>query len=138
MYYILTYFAGSFGRYNVHTKVFYCLITIYPIITALTGFQFSNLLPYLLQVVPTASGWNVYWAAVNGELKTTLVLKAYHKHLKANFGLHPKINKFFSLLQHKQEKTISKLCDLSNRVPPTKPTTCCTLFTKAIQGAAKH
>ncbi|KAJ9074061.1 hypothetical protein DSO57_1010149 [Entomophthora muscae] len=53
MYYILTYFAGSFGRYNVHTKVFRWLMTVYPIITALTGFQFANLLPYILQVVPT-------------------------------------------------------------------------------------
>ncbi|KAJ9057186.1 hypothetical protein DSO57_1025138 [Entomophthora muscae] len=56
MYYVLTYFTGSFGRYNVHTKVFRWLMTIYPIITALTGFQFANLLPYLLQVVPTVLG----------------------------------------------------------------------------------
>ncbi|KAJ9085361.1 hypothetical protein DSO57_1014780 [Entomophthora muscae] len=53
MYYVLTYFARSFRIYNVHTKVFLWLMTIYPIITALTGFQFANLLPYLLQVVPT-------------------------------------------------------------------------------------
>ncbi|KAJ9070371.1 hypothetical protein DSO57_1008669 [Entomophthora muscae] len=84
------------------------------------------------------ASWNVYWVAVNGELKTTLALEAYHKHLMANFGLHPKFNKFFSLLQHRQEKTISKLCDLASRVPPTKPTTHSTLFTKAIQGAATH
>ncbi|KAJ9054103.1 hypothetical protein DSO57_1018226 [Entomophthora muscae] len=56
MYYVLTYFAGSFGRYNVHSKVFWWLMTVHPIITALTGFQFANLLPYLLQVVPTVSG----------------------------------------------------------------------------------
>ncbi|KAJ9053718.1 hypothetical protein DSO57_1021509 [Entomophthora muscae] len=57
MYYILTYFARSFGRYKVHTKVFCWLMTIYPIITALTGFQFFNLLPYMLQVVPTVLGY---------------------------------------------------------------------------------
>ncbi|KAJ9074729.1 hypothetical protein DSO57_1039249 [Entomophthora muscae] len=57
IYYVLTYFAGSFGRYNVHAKVFRWLMTIYPIITALTGFQFANLLSYLLQVVPTVSGY---------------------------------------------------------------------------------
>ncbi|KAJ9089889.1 hypothetical protein DSO57_1008290 [Entomophthora muscae] len=42
--------------------------------------------------------WNVYWAAVNGKLKTTLAIEVYHKHLKANSGLHPKFNKFFHLL----------------------------------------
>ncbi|KAJ9051585.1 hypothetical protein DSO57_1003139 [Entomophthora muscae] len=62
MYYILTYFAGSFGRYNVHAKIFHWLMTIYPIITALTGFQFANLLPYMLQVVPTVLGYYT-WAA---------------------------------------------------------------------------
>ncbi|KAJ9071676.1 hypothetical protein DSO57_1034546 [Entomophthora muscae] len=56
-YYILTYFAGSFGRFNIHAKVFHWLMTVYPIITALTGFQFSNLLPYILQVVPTILGY---------------------------------------------------------------------------------
>ncbi|KAJ9077370.1 hypothetical protein DSO57_1017338 [Entomophthora muscae] len=53
MYYILTYFARSFGRYNVHAKIFCWLMAVYPIVTALTGFQFTNLLPYILQVVPT-------------------------------------------------------------------------------------
>ncbi|KAJ9066009.1 hypothetical protein DSO57_1013885 [Entomophthora muscae] len=57
MYYILTYFAGSFGRYNVHAKVFRWLITVYSIVTTLTGFQFINLLPYILQVVPTVTGY---------------------------------------------------------------------------------
>ncbi|KAJ9061329.1 hypothetical protein DSO57_1039597 [Entomophthora muscae] len=59
LYYILTYFAGSFGRYNVHAKVFCWLMTIYPIVTALTGFQFVNLLPYILQVVPTILGYYI-------------------------------------------------------------------------------
>ncbi|KAJ9054792.1 hypothetical protein DSO57_1010664 [Entomophthora muscae] len=57
MYYILTYFAGSFGRYNVHAKVSRWLMTVYPIVTALTGFRFINLLPYILQVVPTVTGY---------------------------------------------------------------------------------
>ncbi|KAJ9074639.1 hypothetical protein DSO57_1004100 [Entomophthora muscae] len=57
MYYILTYFAGSFERYNIHAKVFCWLMTVYSIITALTGFQFTNLLPYILQVVPTVTGY---------------------------------------------------------------------------------
>ncbi|KAJ9080901.1 hypothetical protein DSO57_1019982 [Entomophthora muscae] len=57
LYYVLTYFAGSFGRYNIHTKVFWWLMTIYSIVTTLTGFQFSNLLPYFLQLVPTISGY---------------------------------------------------------------------------------
>ncbi|KAJ9063020.1 hypothetical protein DSO57_1004314 [Entomophthora muscae] len=60
MYYVLTYFAGSFGKYNIHVKVFWWLMTSYPIVTALPGFQFSNLLPYLLQVVPTMSGYYTY------------------------------------------------------------------------------
>ncbi|KAJ9088695.1 hypothetical protein DSO57_1039589 [Entomophthora muscae] len=33
MYYILTYLARSFGRYNVHAKIFHWLMTMYPIIT---------------------------------------------------------------------------------------------------------
>ncbi|KAJ9068860.1 hypothetical protein DSO57_1024401 [Entomophthora muscae] len=57
MYYVLTYFLGRFGRYNIHTKVLSWLMTIYLIVTALTGFQFANLLPYLLQVVPIMSGF---------------------------------------------------------------------------------
>ncbi|KAJ9073807.1 hypothetical protein DSO57_1012556 [Entomophthora muscae] len=57
MYYILTYFARSFGRYNIHAKVFHWLMAVYPIVTALTGFQFTNLLPYILQVVPTITGY---------------------------------------------------------------------------------
>ncbi|KAJ9070093.1 hypothetical protein DSO57_1011924 [Entomophthora muscae] len=60
MYYILTYFARSFGRYNIHSKVFRWLMTVYPIVTALTGFQFTNLLPYILQVVPTVTGYYIW------------------------------------------------------------------------------
>ncbi|KAJ9076201.1 hypothetical protein DSO57_1028511 [Entomophthora muscae] len=32
-------------------------MTVYPIATALTGFQFANLLPYVLQVIPTITGY---------------------------------------------------------------------------------
>ncbi|KAJ9085245.1 hypothetical protein DSO57_1015842 [Entomophthora muscae] len=56
-YYILTYFARSFGRFNIHAKVFCWLMTLYPIITALTGFQFASLLSYILQVVLIISGY---------------------------------------------------------------------------------
>ncbi|KAJ9064029.1 hypothetical protein DSO57_1034741 [Entomophthora muscae] len=57
MYYVLMYFAGSFRRYNLHAKVFCWLMTIYPIIITLTGFQFANLLPYLLKLVLTITGY---------------------------------------------------------------------------------
>ncbi|KAJ9051044.1 hypothetical protein DSO57_1008584 [Entomophthora muscae] len=57
MYYILTYFARSFRRYNVHAKVFCWLMTVYSIVTALTWLQFTNLLPYILQVVPAITGY---------------------------------------------------------------------------------
>ncbi|KAJ9077847.1 hypothetical protein DSO57_1012885 [Entomophthora muscae] len=50
-------YCESFGRYNIHAKIFRWLMTIYPIVTALTGFQFVNLLPYLLQVLSTLSGY---------------------------------------------------------------------------------
>ena len=65
--------------------------------------------------------WNVYWTAINSDLKITSALEAYHRHLKSNFGLHPKFSKLFLLLQHEQEKTISKLRDLANCVPPPSP-----------------
>ncbi|KAJ9084489.1 hypothetical protein DSO57_1023809 [Entomophthora muscae] len=32
-------------------------MTVYPIVTTLTGFQFTNLLPYILQVVSTVTGY---------------------------------------------------------------------------------
>ncbi|KAJ9053850.1 hypothetical protein DSO57_1020293 [Entomophthora muscae] len=69
MYYVLTYFAGSFGRYNVHAKIFRWLMTMYPIITALTGFQFTNLLPYILQVVPTVTGYYTMPGFLSPQLK---------------------------------------------------------------------
>ncbi|KAJ9074419.1 hypothetical protein DSO57_1006678 [Entomophthora muscae] len=52
VYYFLTYFYGNFGRYNVLSKAVCWLMTIYPIVTALTRFQFFNLLPYLSQLMP--------------------------------------------------------------------------------------
>ncbi|KAJ9054598.1 hypothetical protein DSO57_1012664 [Entomophthora muscae] len=69
MYYILTYFAGSFGRYNVHAKIFRWLMTVYPIVTALTGFQFDNLLPYVLQVIPTITGYDTPTSGSPGTLR---------------------------------------------------------------------
>ncbi|KAJ9062996.1 hypothetical protein DSO57_1004628 [Entomophthora muscae] len=101
------------------------------------GFKFKTFLEYFKpqwigKVVTQRQGkahakasWNMYRAAVNGELNTTLALEAYHKHLKANFGLHPK-------------KRPSPSSEIFSTCPPTKPTTQSTLFTKAIQGVAKH
>ncbi|KAJ9087952.1 hypothetical protein DSO57_1027972 [Entomophthora muscae] len=43
VYYVLTYFAGNFGQYNLHAKVFRWMMTVYPIVTALTGFQVAKL-----------------------------------------------------------------------------------------------
>ncbi|KAJ9053192.1 hypothetical protein DSO57_1026670 [Entomophthora muscae] len=92
MYYILTYFAGSFGRYNIHTKVFCWLMTVHPIVTALTGLKFTNLLPYILQVVPIITGYynrgpgriikyipdqNTYLVKSQGT--KTPVVKKYHR-----------------------------------------------------------
>ncbi|KAJ9049654.1 hypothetical protein DSO57_1022157 [Entomophthora muscae] len=73
LYYMLTYFVGNFGRYNIHTKVFWWLMIIYLIVTALTGFQFSNLQTYLLQVVPAMSGYYIY----DTICKNRLVLDLY-------------------------------------------------------------
>ncbi|KAJ9059093.1 hypothetical protein DSO57_1005893 [Entomophthora muscae] len=51
----------SIVAYTSMYYVFCWLMTIYPIITALTGFQFANLLPYLLQVVLTVTGYYNNW-----------------------------------------------------------------------------
>ncbi|KAJ9065302.1 hypothetical protein DSO57_1021072 [Entomophthora muscae] len=56
IYYVLTYFAGNFGRYNVHSKVFRWMMTVYPIVTALTGFQVANLVPYFAKILPQLLG----------------------------------------------------------------------------------
>ncbi|KAJ9061957.1 hypothetical protein DSO57_1015599 [Entomophthora muscae] len=47
VYYVLKYFSGNFGWFNVHAKVFWWVMAVYPIVTALTGFQVANLGPYL-------------------------------------------------------------------------------------------
>ncbi|KAJ9080834.1 hypothetical protein DSO57_1020817 [Entomophthora muscae] len=75
MYYVLMYFARSFGRYNLHAKAFCWLMTIYPIITALTGFQFANLLPYLLQVVPTLTGYYTVAQHTKRQIITNQILQ---------------------------------------------------------------
>ncbi|KAJ9051101.1 hypothetical protein DSO57_1007787 [Entomophthora muscae] len=54
--YVLTYFASNFGQFNVHAKVFRWMMTVYPILTALTGLQVSNLVPYLAKVLPHFMG----------------------------------------------------------------------------------
>ncbi|KAJ9066486.1 hypothetical protein DSO57_1008975 [Entomophthora muscae] len=77
MYYVLTYFTGSFRRYNIHAKVFLWLMTVYPIVTALTGFQFTNLLPYLTQVVPIMSGY--YSTLLLGNIHLLLPQDSYYR-----------------------------------------------------------
>ncbi|KAJ9055491.1 hypothetical protein DSO57_1003568 [Entomophthora muscae] len=51
VFYVLTYFAGNFRRFNVHTKVFIWMMTVYPIVMALTGFQVTNLVPYPAKIL---------------------------------------------------------------------------------------
>ncbi|KAJ9058469.1 hypothetical protein DSO57_1012065 [Entomophthora muscae] len=51
VFYVLTYFASNFGRFNVHTKVFRWMMTVYPIVTALTEFQVANLVSYLAKIL---------------------------------------------------------------------------------------
>ncbi|KAJ9089085.1 hypothetical protein DSO57_1016356 [Entomophthora muscae] len=56
VFYVLTYFASNFRQFNVHAKVFRWMMTVYPILTALTRFQVSNLVPYLAKVLPHFMG----------------------------------------------------------------------------------
>ncbi|KAJ9076843.1 hypothetical protein DSO57_1022442 [Entomophthora muscae] len=56
VFYVLMYFASDFGQFNVHAKVFRWMMTVYPILTALTGFQVSNLVPYLAKILPHFMG----------------------------------------------------------------------------------
>ncbi|KAJ9088782.1 hypothetical protein DSO57_1019792 [Entomophthora muscae] len=56
IYYVLMYFTGNFGRYNVHVKVFQLMMMVYPIVTALKGFQVVNLVPYFAKVLPQLLG----------------------------------------------------------------------------------
>ncbi|KAJ9088343.1 hypothetical protein DSO57_1024037 [Entomophthora muscae] len=82
MHYILTYFARSFRRYNVHAKVFRWLMTVYPIVTALTEFQFTNMLPYILQVVPTITG---YYKKTDPQLQMLLTSSAGKREMFDSF-----------------------------------------------------
>ncbi|KAJ9051313.1 hypothetical protein DSO57_1005603 [Entomophthora muscae] len=43
--------------------------------------------------------WDLYWTAINGELKMSSALQAYHRHLRPSFGVHSKFSTFL-LLQH--------------------------------------
>ncbi|KAJ9056610.1 hypothetical protein DSO57_1031215 [Entomophthora muscae] len=56
VFYVLTYFASNFCRFNEHAKVFRWMMTVYPILTALTGFQVTNLVPYLARILPHFMG----------------------------------------------------------------------------------
>ncbi|KAJ9056259.1 hypothetical protein DSO57_1035059 [Entomophthora muscae] len=51
VFYVLTYFASNFGGFNVHVKVFRWMMTVYPILMALMGFQVTNLVPYLARIL---------------------------------------------------------------------------------------
>ncbi|KAJ9074228.1 hypothetical protein DSO57_1008752 [Entomophthora muscae] len=62
VFYMLMYFASNFGQFNVHAKVFRWMMMVYPILTALTGFQVSNLVPYLDKILPHFMGlYNSTW-----------------------------------------------------------------------------
>ncbi|KAJ9065618.1 hypothetical protein DSO57_1017549 [Entomophthora muscae] len=52
VFYVLTYFASNFRRFNLHAKVFRGMMMVYPFVTALTGFQVANLEPYLAKILP--------------------------------------------------------------------------------------
>ncbi|KAJ9079445.1 hypothetical protein DSO57_1035292 [Entomophthora muscae] len=56
VYYVLTYFASNFRRFNVHAKVFRWKMMVYLIVTALTGFQVTNLVPYFAKILPHILG----------------------------------------------------------------------------------
>ncbi|KAJ9062338.1 hypothetical protein DSO57_1011912 [Entomophthora muscae] len=64
--------------------------------------------------------WNFQGACLKGEMKTASSLEVWHKHLKVKFGSTPKYNKFISKLQEEQTQTVSKFCNLANRVAPKK------------------
>ncbi|KAJ9058113.1 hypothetical protein DSO57_1015702 [Entomophthora muscae] len=90
MYYVLIYFARSFGRYNVHAKIFHWLMTVYPIVTALTGFQFANLLPYFLQVIPTITGYYPRHPEIFKERYLGYPLRNTSNTLSNSRGLYPR------------------------------------------------
>ncbi|KAJ9068983.1 hypothetical protein DSO57_1023191 [Entomophthora muscae] len=71
VFYVLTYFAGNFGRFNVHAKVFRWMMTVYPILTALMGFQVTNLVPYLARILPHFMGLYKPILPSCGDLVTT-------------------------------------------------------------------
>ncbi|KAJ9055299.1 hypothetical protein DSO57_1005126 [Entomophthora muscae] len=47
VYYVLI----NFGRFNVHAKVFRWMMKVYPVVTALTGFQVANLVLYFAKIL---------------------------------------------------------------------------------------
>ncbi|KAJ9060556.1 hypothetical protein DSO57_1029455 [Entomophthora muscae] len=68
VFYVLTYFASNFRQFSVHAKVFRWIMMVYPILTALTGFQVSNLVPYLAKVLPHFMGlYSIHRPQCSGE-----------------------------------------------------------------------
>ncbi|KAJ9053867.1 hypothetical protein DSO57_1020308 [Entomophthora muscae] len=49
VFYVLTYFAGNFRRFNLHAKIFRWMMTVYPIVTALTSSKLPTWYPTLLK-----------------------------------------------------------------------------------------
>ncbi|KAJ9049252.1 hypothetical protein DSO57_1026577 [Entomophthora muscae] len=83
VFYMLTYFASNFGRFNVHAKVFRWMMTVYPILMALTGFQVTNLVPYLSRILPhfmglyrflSTSPQSVSWIVARDQLEGIVIL----------------------------------------------------------------
>ncbi|KAJ9068373.1 hypothetical protein DSO57_1029330 [Entomophthora muscae] len=55
IYYVITYFAGNFGAITCTPRSFNeC--AVYPIVTALTGFQVANLVPYFAKILSQLLG----------------------------------------------------------------------------------
>ncbi|KAJ9084937.1 hypothetical protein DSO57_1018970 [Entomophthora muscae] len=73
VFYVLTYFASNSGHFNVHAKVFRWMMTIYPILTALTGFQVTNLVPYLARILPHFMGLynTLFWSLTHYQDQAT-------------------------------------------------------------------
>ncbi|KAJ9066992.1 hypothetical protein DSO57_1004090 [Entomophthora muscae] len=62
------YFAGNFGWFNIHAKVYRWVLMVYPIATSLTGLQVPDLAPYLAKMLPRMLGYyrtpNNTWAQI--------------------------------------------------------------------------
>ncbi|KAJ9088030.1 hypothetical protein DSO57_1027124 [Entomophthora muscae] len=120
---------GTLDTFKFVLAQFSALAFLKPEHTA-QGFEVLSKDPYLVKhpefrafledfetqwIARAKANWDMYWAPINGKLKTTFAIEAYHKHLKANFGLRPNFNIFFPPLQHSKRR-LSLSC-LANRVP---------------------